>query len=91
EFMRAMAAVLPGVPRRRVEWAYHFFIGALLLILANPDRVKRLSGSSCRVDSDAAVVREIVDFFAGALPGDARQAPAPRRAASRRSTRRTGT
>jgi AcrR family transcriptional regulator len=89
EFMRAMSDVLPGVPRRRVEWAYHFFIGALLLILANPDRVKRLSGASCRVDSDAAVVREIVDFFAGALAGDARAAPAPRRADTRRTTRRT--
>lgn len=87
EFMQAMVRVLPNVSRRRIEWAYHFFIGALLLILANPERVRRLSGASCRIDSDATVVREIVDFFAGALAGDAPPAAAPARAAPRGKTR----
>ena len=69
EFIAAMVRALPGVPRRRVEWSYHFFIGALLLIMANPDRVQRLSGSACRIDSDTAVVRAIVEFFGDALAG----------------------
>lgn len=69
EFIAAMVRALPGVSRRRIEWSYHFFIGALLLILANPERVQRLSGSVCRIGSDAAVVRAIVDFFSDALSG----------------------
>ena len=88
EFIAAMARVLPGVSRRRIEWGYHFFIGALLLILANPERVRRLSGPSCRIDSDAAVVKEIVDFFAGALAGGIPGESAPRRAVPRTRTGR---
>jgi AcrR family transcriptional regulator len=67
EFIAAMIRALPGVPRARIHWAYNFFIGALLLILANPARVRRLSGGRCRVDDDDAVVREIVTFFSFAL------------------------
>ncbi|MBL8383856.1 MAG: TetR/AcrR family transcriptional regulator [Burkholderiales bacterium] len=67
EFIAAMRSVLPGTPARRVHWAYHFFIGALLLILTNPDRFVRLSGSVCDIDSDQAVIEEIVTFFCQAL------------------------
>jgi AcrR family transcriptional regulator len=67
EFIAAMIRALPGVPRARIHWAYNFFIGALLLILANPARVRRLSGGLCKVGDDDAVVREIVTFFSSAL------------------------
>ena len=69
DFLAAMKVALPGLSRQRVNWAYHFFIGALLLILANPQRVKRLSGAACAVESDSAVVSEIVQFFSDALAG----------------------
>ena len=49
EFISAMERVLPDHPARQVHWAYHFFIGALLLILANPARAERLSGKLCRL------------------------------------------
>lgn len=71
EFILAMEQALPGMPRQRVNWAYHFFIGALLIILANPDRVVRLSGRRCDVASDRAVIREIVTFFSAALAAPA--------------------
>lgn len=79
EFIVAMEQVLPGMPRQRVNWAYHFFIGALLIILANPDRVVRLSGRRCNVASDRAVVDEIVTFFSTALMPAARTATRPAR------------
>ena len=69
DFLAAMKVALPGLSRQRVNWAYHFFIGALLLILANPQRVKRLSGAACAVESDSTVVSEIVQFFSEALAG----------------------
>lgn len=69
EFMAALRRALPALPPQRVDWAYHFVMGSLLLILANPARVKRLSGRTCTIDDDDAVVREIVDFFAPALGG----------------------
>jgi AcrR family transcriptional regulator len=64
EFIAAMEKVLPGYPRAKVHWAYHFFIGALLLILANPARARRLSGKLCRFDDSEALIAEIVGFFA---------------------------
>ena len=67
EFIAAMRRALPALTRQRVNWVYHFFIGSLLLILANPVRVKRLSGRACAIENDDAVVREIVEFFASAL------------------------
>jgi len=73
EFMAAMRLALPALTPQRVNWAYHFFIGSLLLILANPARVKRLSGRGCEIENDDAVVGEIVEFFAVALGGS----PAP--------------
>jgi AcrR family transcriptional regulator len=67
EFIKAMEEVLPGHPRAQVHWAYHFFIGALLLILANPTRAQRLSGKLCGFDDNEAVIAEIVGFFSATL------------------------
>ncbi len=67
EFIAAMKRVLPQLAPRRVNWAYHFFIGALLLILTNPDRVKRLSGRDCAIGNNAVVIDEIVRFFCSSL------------------------
>jgi AcrR family transcriptional regulator len=69
EFIAAMERTLPGRPRAEIHWAYHFFIGALLLVLANPGRMNRLSGQLCNVANSQEVISEIVNFFAGALKG----------------------
>ncbi|MGQ0652007.1 MAG: TetR/AcrR family transcriptional regulator [Betaproteobacteria bacterium] len=69
DFIAAMERALPDQPRSRVNWAYHFFIGALLLILANPQRVRRLSGRLCRIDDDRVVMDEIVGFFSASFKG----------------------
>ncbi len=81
EFIAAMEKVLPGHPRAQVRWGYHFFIGALLIVLANPTRLQRLSGRLCRIDDSEAVIAEIVGFFSAAL-----RAP-PQRARSGRTSR----
>jgi AcrR family transcriptional regulator len=67
EFIAAMRRALPHMSPARVAWTYHFFIGALLLILSNPDRVARLTGDLCHVDSDQTVIDEIVSFSCNAL------------------------
>ncbi len=77
EFMAAMQKALPRMSARKVAWAYHFFIGALLLILSNPDRVKRLSGKVCDIGDEQAVIDEIVDFFSSAFLGSETRANKP--------------
>jgi AcrR family transcriptional regulator len=76
EFIAAMEKLLPDYPRAKVHWAYHYFIGALLLILTNPARAQRLSGTLCRFDDSEQLISEIVGFFAANLgkPGRDRAA-----------------
>lgn len=62
EFLSAMERALPGRSRSEIHWAYYFFIGALLLILANPARMRRLSGDLCDVEDSQALIAAIVDF-----------------------------
>jgi len=69
EFIAAMERVLPDHSLADVHWAYHFFIGALLLIMVNPERTRRLSGSFFDLDGRKDVVGEIVRFVARALQG----------------------
>jgi AcrR family transcriptional regulator len=73
EFMAAMEQTLPRLPRARIHWAYHFFIGALLTLLLHPARPKRLSGELCRVDDNEAVLAEIIGFFTAALREQSRR------------------
>ncbi len=67
EFIAAMETALPQFPRAEIHWAYHFFIGALLLVLINPGRTRRLSGALCDMSDADAATRNIVDFFSRAL------------------------
>lgn len=84
EFIAAMEKVLPGRPRTEIHWAYHFFIGALLLVLVNPERTQRLSGRLCDMSDGHAVLDHIVGFFGQALGGHSRmERPAKPTIASR--------
>lgn len=67
EFIGAMEKVLVGRPRAQIHWAYHFFIGALLLVLANPTRAQRLSGALCNTDDAETFTSAIVGFFSASL------------------------
>ncbi len=67
EFLAAMEAVLPGRDRGDVHAAYHFFTSTLLLTLANPERVKRLSGDLIDDRSTDAAVGRLVRFVARSL------------------------
>lgn len=66
-FIDAMQKVLPNHPRSEIHWAYHFFIGGLLLILLKQERIHRLSGRLCDMTNGEHVIEEIVGLFARAL------------------------
>jgi len=86
EFMAAMEQTLPGLPRARIQWAYHFFIGALLMILLHPRRPQRLSGNLCKVDDNEALLGEIIglDPVGRFRPVQLDQRNVPRREAEQR-------
>ena len=67
DFIAAIEQALPGRARADIHWAYHSFIGTLLLVLANPERVTRLSGALFEGQSDDAVVERLIGFVERAL------------------------
>jgi AcrR family transcriptional regulator len=72
KFIEAMGKVLPNRPRSEIHWAYHLFIGGLLLILLKEERIERLSGRLCDMRDSERVIREIVGLFARALRNPSR-------------------
>ncbi len=66
DFLHAMELALPGHERSDVHWAYHFFIGLLTLTMANPRRVKRLSGDLMDQTIDVVVSR-LIAFVSNGL------------------------
>ena len=73
EFIAAMERALPHHAKADVHWAYHFLIGTMLLILANPERVTRLSGSLIIGQSDDVVVDRLISFVERALLANGEQ------------------
>jgi AcrR family transcriptional regulator len=67
EFIAALEKALPHYPRAEIHWAYHFFVGALLMVLLDPSRTRRLSGALCDMSDNGAVTQNIVGFFSRAL------------------------
>lgn len=55
---------LPGTRDEELYWAYHFLSGALMLTLAETDRIDRLSQGKCRSTDIAAIEPRLVQFAA---------------------------
>ncbi|MEZ5958433.1 MAG: TetR/AcrR family transcriptional regulator [Hyphomonadaceae bacterium] len=53
---------LPDTQDEELYWAYHFLSGALMLTLAETDRIDRLSKGKCRSTDIAAIEPRLVQF-----------------------------
>lgn len=69
DFLAALEALLPRRPREEVHWTYHFVVGSMVSVLANPYRYQRLSPGVCRIGDDRAVLRHFKRVFGRALEG----------------------
>lgn len=67
EFLAALEQALPQKSRADVHWTYHVFVNSLLLILANPGRVGRLSDDLAQRPSAEETVERLVTFAARSL------------------------
>lgn len=74
EFIQAFVSFDEATPIR-AQWAYHFFSGALILMLANPGRVQRLSDGLCNTNKGDDALSQIVGFFASAFDAEAADLP----------------
>ena len=69
EYLAALEALLPRRPRAEVHWAYHFMVGAMVSVLSNPYRYRRLSPGVCDLGDDREVLRHFKQVFGQALSG----------------------
>lgn len=70
---------LPGAADEDLYWAYHFLSGALVLTLAETDRIDRLSGGRCRSTDIAAIEPRMVSYAASGFRALAGARCAPQR------------
>jgi AcrR family transcriptional regulator len=67
--LKALVRAVPELTPSEVHWVYHYFVAALLVMMANTGRIQRLSGANCKLGD--ANVDEIVEFFGAALESKA--------------------
>jgi len=64
-FFQALMRAMPNANPGDVHWGGHYFIAALMMMMANTGRIKRLSGKYCKADRSSE--QQFVDFYAAAL------------------------
>jgi AcrR family transcriptional regulator len=64
-FLRALVRAIPNADPSEVHWAGHYFIAALMMMMANTGRIQRLSGKYCKADRSSE--QRFVDLFAAGL------------------------
>ena len=69
-FHAAFAAALPHLDKRELHWRFHFVIGTMVHVVANPEHVLRLSGGRCDPGDAEATLAELVAFTAAGLRAD---------------------
>lgn len=64
-FFRALTRAIPNGDPSEVHWAGHYFLAALMMMMANTGRIQRLSGKYCKADRSSE--QQFVNLFAAAL------------------------
>jgi hypothetical protein len=65
-FGAALARALPHLPPADLHWRFHFGIGAMVHVIADPARMEKLSGGLCDPrDGDGTLARLLAFFAAG--------------------------
>lgn len=64
EYIAALQALLPDLPKQDLAWRFHFLLGAMVYTMADPGRIQSLTDGLCNpADGEAALLR-LVPFLA---------------------------
>ncbi|MDT7951566.1 MAG: TetR/AcrR family transcriptional regulator [Acetobacteraceae bacterium] len=63
-FIKALQAVLPGLPAADLAWRFHFLLGAMSYTMANPGRIQSLTGGACDPGDTELALAHLVPFAA---------------------------
>jgi AcrR family transcriptional regulator len=64
QFLDAIAATLPHIPRTDIEWRFHFLLGAQFYTMANSGRIQTLTGGSCDPGQVELALHHLIPFIA---------------------------
>jgi hypothetical protein len=86
QFMDALAAAMPDLPREELNWRFHFLIGAMVYTMADSGRIQTLSDGACDPSDSEEALERMVAVFAGVFrAGVSGKVPAKARRLSRQA------
>ena len=91
QFMDALAAAMPDLPREELNWRFHFLIGAMVYTMADSGRIQTLSDGTCDPSDSEEALERMVAVFAGVFRAGVSGKVPERRRGVGRGKRRRGT
>ena len=78
-FLEALERAVPEVPRRDLEWRFHFLLGAMVYTMADNGRIQALTNGACDPSQVESALHYMIPFFAaGFRSGPVAASVAPR-------------
>lgn len=71
QFLDALAAALPHLPTRDLQWRFHFLLGTMVYTMANPGRIQALTDGACDPSNMDDALAYLVPFLAQCFEADA--------------------
>jgi AcrR family transcriptional regulator len=62
-FLEALERAVPDVPRRDLEWRFHFLLGAMVYTMANNGRIQTLTDGACDPSQVESALHFMIPFF----------------------------
>jgi len=62
--MDALARALPKLPRKELQWRFHFLLGSMVYSMARPGRIESVTKGSLRTDDPRVTLEQLVRYAA---------------------------
>jgi AcrR family transcriptional regulator len=66
-FLRALERALPEVPRKDVQWRFHFLLGVMFYTMADSGRIRVLTDGACDPRDVDSALHHMIPFLAAGL------------------------
>jgi AcrR family transcriptional regulator len=73
-FLEALERALPHVPRKDLQWRFHFLLGTMVYTMADNGRIQALTGDACEPRDVESALRHMIPFFAAGFRSEPVQA-----------------